>query len=90
MQAIQRLVMDSGMGGAADHPALLYTADGGVQQPDGSLPDLPAASVPERLPMRPRTFAPSVQVASSRWANTGPDGSTTGGAIMRPQTPNSW
>ena len=43
MQAIHRLVMDSGMGGSADHPALLYTADGGVQQADGSLPDLPAA-----------------------------------------------
>ena len=43
MRAIQQLVMDSGMGGTAEHPTLLYTADGGVQEPDGSLPDLPAA-----------------------------------------------
>lgn len=43
MQAIHRLVMESGMGGTPEHPTLLYTADGGVQQPDGSLPDLPAA-----------------------------------------------
>jgi beta-galactosidase len=43
MRAIRQLVMDSGMGGATQHPTLLYTADGGVQQPDGSLPDLPAA-----------------------------------------------
>src|SRR6202034_1068741 len=31
------------MGGTKEHPTLLYTADGGIQQPDGSLPDLPAA-----------------------------------------------
>ena len=43
MQAIHQLVMDSGMGGTAEHPTLLYTADGGVQQPDGSIPGLPAA-----------------------------------------------
>lgn len=43
MRAIQQLVVDSGMGGTASHPTLLYTADGGVQQPDGSLPDLPSA-----------------------------------------------
>lgn len=43
MQAIRQMVMDSGMGGTADHPTLLYTADGGVQQPDGSIPGLPAA-----------------------------------------------
>jgi beta-galactosidase len=43
MQAIRQMVMDSGMGGTPEHPTLLYTADGGVQQPDGSLPDLPAA-----------------------------------------------
>lgn len=43
MRAIHKLVMDSGMGGTAEHPTLLYTADGGVQQPDGSLPDLPAS-----------------------------------------------
>jgi beta-galactosidase len=43
MQAIHQMVMDSGMGGTAEHPTLLYTADGGVQQPDGSLPGLPAA-----------------------------------------------
>ena len=45
MQAIRQMVMDSGMGGGTtEHPTLLYTADGGVQQPDGSLPDLPAHS----------------------------------------------
>jgi beta-galactosidase len=43
MQAIHQLVVDSGMGGTSEHPTLLYTADGGVQQPNGSLPDLPAA-----------------------------------------------
>jgi beta-galactosidase len=43
MQAIRQMVLDSGMGGTAEHPTLLYTADGGVQQPDGSLPGLPAA-----------------------------------------------
>ena len=43
MQAIRQMVMDSGMGGTVEHPTLLYTADGGVQQPDGSLPGLPAA-----------------------------------------------
>lgn len=43
MQAIRQMVMDSGMGGTAEHPTLLYTADGGVQQPDGSIPGLPAA-----------------------------------------------
>ena len=43
MRAIQQLVMDSGMGGTTEHPTLLYTADGGVQEPDGSIPDLPAA-----------------------------------------------
>jgi beta-galactosidase len=43
MQAIQQMVMDSGMGGTAEHPTLLYTSDGGVQQPDGSIPGLPAA-----------------------------------------------
>jgi beta-galactosidase len=43
MRAIQQLVMDSGMGGTTEHPTLLYTADGGIQQPDGSLPGLPAA-----------------------------------------------
>jgi beta-galactosidase len=43
MRAIQQLVMDSGMGGTAEQPTLLYTADGGIQQPDGSLPGLPAA-----------------------------------------------
>jgi beta-galactosidase len=43
MQAIRQMVMDSGMGGTSEHPTLLYTADGGVQQPDGSLPGLPAA-----------------------------------------------
>jgi beta-galactosidase len=43
MQAIYKLVMDSGMGGTTEHPTLLYTADGGVQQPDGSIPGLPAA-----------------------------------------------
>jgi beta-galactosidase len=43
MQAIRQIVMDSGMGGTKEHPTLLYTADGGDQQPNGSLPDLPAA-----------------------------------------------
>ncbi|MGB6975370.1 MAG: beta-galactosidase family protein [Terracidiphilus sp.] len=43
MQAIRQLVMDSGMGGTAKHPTLLYTADGGVQLPDGSILGLPAA-----------------------------------------------
>jgi beta-galactosidase len=43
MEAIRQMVMDSGMGGTAEHPTLLYTADGGVQQPDGSIPGLPAA-----------------------------------------------
>jgi beta-galactosidase len=43
MQAIRQMVVDSGMGGAKEQPTLLYTADGGIQQPDGSLPDLPAA-----------------------------------------------
>jgi beta-galactosidase len=43
MRAIQQLVMESGMGGTTEHPTLLYTADGGVQQQDGSLPDLPTA-----------------------------------------------
>jgi beta-galactosidase len=43
MQAIHQMVMDSGMGGTKEHPTLLYTADGGVQQPNGSLPDLPTA-----------------------------------------------
>ena len=43
LQAIKQMVIDSGMGGTAEHPTLLYTADGGVQQPNGSLPDLPAA-----------------------------------------------
>jgi beta-galactosidase len=43
MGAIKQMVMDSGMGGTPEHPTLLYTADGGVQQPDGSLPDIPAA-----------------------------------------------
>lgn len=63
MQAIRQLVMDSGMGGTADHPTVLYTADGGVQQPDGSLPDLPAAvnfgpgDAPDET-ARLRTFRP--------------------------------
>ena len=43
MQAIRQMVIDSGMGGTKEHPTLLYTADGGVQLPNGSLPDLPAA-----------------------------------------------
>src|SRR3984885_9653251 len=43
MEQIHKMVMDSGMGGTVEHPTLLYTADGGVQQPDGSLPGLPAA-----------------------------------------------
>ncbi len=43
MQAIRQLVMDSGMVGTAKHPTLLYTADGGVQLPNGSIPGLPAA-----------------------------------------------
>ncbi|MGA7856707.1 MAG: beta-galactosidase family protein [Terracidiphilus sp.] len=43
MQAIRRLIIDSGMGGTSQHPTLLYTADGGVQLPYGTLPDLPAA-----------------------------------------------
>ena len=43
MQAIKQMVIDSGMGGTPEHPTLLYTADGGVQQANGSLPDLPAA-----------------------------------------------
>ena len=43
MQAIRQIVMDSGMGGTREHPTLLFTVDGGVQQPNGSLPDLPAA-----------------------------------------------
>ncbi len=43
MRAIRQLVMESGMGGTTEHPTLLFTADGGVQQPNGSLPDLPAA-----------------------------------------------
>lgn len=42
MEAIHKLVVDSGMGGTSDHPELLYTADGGVQQANGSLPELPA------------------------------------------------
>jgi beta-galactosidase len=44
MQAIRQMVMDSGMGGTSEHPTLLYAAGGGVQQPDGSLPGLPAAA----------------------------------------------
>ena len=43
MQAIRQLVMDSGMGGTVQNPTFLYTADGGVQQLNGSIPDLPAA-----------------------------------------------
>ena len=43
MQAIRQIVMDSGMGGTKEHPTLLFTVDGGEQQPNGSLPDLPAA-----------------------------------------------
>jgi beta-galactosidase len=43
MQAVRQIVMDSGMGGTKEHPTLLYTADGGDQLPNGSLPDLPAA-----------------------------------------------
>ena len=42
-RAIRRLVMESGRGSSNANAGLLYTADGGVQQPDGSLPDLPAA-----------------------------------------------
>lgn len=43
MQAIRDLVIDSGMGGTTDHPTVLYTADGGIQQPDGAIPGLPSA-----------------------------------------------
>jgi beta-galactosidase len=40
MDRIKKLVIESGMGGPLTG-VMLYTADGGVQQKDGSLPDLP-------------------------------------------------
>lgn len=43
MQAVRQMIMDSGMGGTAGHPTLLFTADGGAQLPSGTIPDLPAA-----------------------------------------------
>ena len=43
MQAIRQIVVNSGMGGTKAHPTLLCTVDGGEQQPNGSLPELPAA-----------------------------------------------
>jgi beta-galactosidase len=65
MQAIRQMVMDSGMGGTTEHPTLLYTADGGVQQPDGSLPGLPAAV----------NFAPGDAVSETKRLRTfRPDG----------------